>query len=60
MDTSEKAELTASIRHFGRFSKQGIPIYRIPQTPVALLRYEDMRLQLKLHSAEITCQLVNL
>ena len=27
MNTSEKAELSASIRHIERFSKSGIPIY---------------------------------
>ena len=27
MDTLEKAELTASIRHIARFLKSGIPIY---------------------------------
>ena len=34
MDTLEKAELTASTRHFVRFSKSGIPIYnsKVPDT----------------------------
>ena len=34
MNTSEKAKLTASIRHIERFSKSGIPIYNfeVPDT----------------------------
>ena len=34
MDTLEKAELTASIRHIARFVKSGIPIYNseVPDT----------------------------
>ena len=35
MDTLEKAENTASIRHIARFLKSGIPIYNseVPDTP---------------------------
>ena len=35
MDTLEKAELNASIRHIARFLKSGIPIYKSEVTDTA-------------------------